>query len=110
MDEAKKDHLKVDAVEACVKKQDESAIKASLKVGEELGIEATPVLFINGEKLEGAYPLPDVFRRIDGALVAAGQTPPPPYVAPAAPATPVVSGGAVNGAPGGLGHLPPAGK
>ena len=84
VDEAKKDHLKVDVVEACVKKQDESAIRASLKTGEDLGIEATPVLFINGEKLEGAYPLEDVFRMVDGALVAAGQTPPPPYVPPVA--------------------------
>ncbi len=83
VDEARKDHLKVDAVEACVKKQDESAIRASLKVGEDLGIEATPVLFINGEKFEGAYPLGDVFRMVDSALVATGQTPPPPYVPPA---------------------------
>ncbi len=83
VEEAKKDHLKVDTVEACVKKQDESAIRASLKVGEDLGIEATPVLFINGEKFEGAYPLEDVFRMVDSAMVAAGQTPPPPYVPPA---------------------------
>ena len=110
LDEGKKDALKQPELEACVKKQDDTQIKASLKLGEGLGLEGTPALFINGEKLEGAYPLPDVFRRIDGALVAAGQTPPPPYVAPAAPATPVVSGGAGNGAPGGLGHLPPAGK
>ncbi len=93
VDEARKDHLKVDAVEACVKKQDESAIRASLKVGEDLGIEATPVLFINGEKFEGAYPIEDVFRMVDGAMVAAGQTPPPPYVAPvAASAAPAPSG------------------
>ena len=84
IDEAKNNHLKVDVVEACVKKQDESAIRASLKVGEDLGIEATPVLFINGEKFEGAYPMEDVFRMVDSALVAAGQTPPPPYVPPAA--------------------------
>jgi len=55
-------------------------------------VEATPVLFINGEKLEGAYPLADVFRMIDGALVAAGKMPPPPYKAPAAPVAPAKSG------------------
>ena len=81
-DQAKQ--LKLDAtatmvVDACVKKQDSSAITASVKLGEQLGISATPVLFINGEKLEGAYPIEDVFRMIDGALVASGQTPPPPY-------------------------------
>ena len=85
LDEAKKDGLKTDAVgqiDACIKKQDETQIKASLKLGESLDIEATPVLFINGEKLEGAYPLADVFRMVDGALLAAGKTPPPPYAAP----------------------------
>lgn len=83
LDEAKKDHLKTEVVEACVKKQDDQDIKASMKIGEDLGIEATPVLFINGEKLEGAYPLTDVFRMVDQALTAAGQTPPPPYNPPA---------------------------
>ncbi len=83
LDEAKKDNLKTEAVQACIKKQDETAIHASMKLGDDLGIEATPVLFINGEKLEGAYPLVDVFRMVDAALVAAGQAPPPPYTPPA---------------------------
>lgn len=78
-DQAKQLNLDTAAVDSCVKKQDDGAIKASMKIGEGLGITATPVLFINGEKLEGAYPLVDVFRMIDSALVASGQTPPPPY-------------------------------
>ncbi len=84
LDEAKKDSLKLPEVEACVKKQDEAAIKVSEKMGDDLGIEATPVMFVNGEKFEGAYPLADIFRMVDAALVAAGKTPPPPYVPPAA--------------------------
>jgi protein-disulfide isomerase len=87
MDEASKDKLDSAAVEACIKKQDDTVVKASMKLGDDLGLEATPVLFINGEKFEGAYPLVDVFRMIDSALVAAGKTPPPPYVPPA-PAPP----------------------
>jgi protein-disulfide isomerase len=86
LDEAKKQGVKpagVGQIEACIKKQDQTEIKASVKLGESLEIEATPVLFINGEKLEGAYPVGDVFRMIDGALVAAGKTPPPAYAAPA---------------------------
>ncbi len=86
LDEAKKDKLKQPEVEACIKKQDQTRIKASLKTGEDLEVEATPDLFINGEKFEGAYPLQDLFRFIDAALVAAGQTPPPPYVPPSPPA------------------------
>ena len=86
LDEAKKNNLKTEEIEACIKKQDQSAVKASMKVGDELGVEATPVLFINGEKLEGAYPLVDVFRMVDEALVALGKTPPPPYQPNSAPA------------------------
>ena len=86
LDQAKKDKLNTEKLEACVKKQDESGIRASMKVGEDLGIEATPVLFINGEKLEGAYPIEDVFRMVDSALTATGTKPPAPYVAPVVPA------------------------
>jgi protein-disulfide isomerase len=89
LDEAKKDNLKIEPIDACLRKQDETAIKASMKVGDGLDIGATPILYINGEKFEGAYPIEDFFRMVDGALRAAGQTPPPPYVAPApAAATP----------------------
>ncbi|HMF64505.1 MAG TPA: thioredoxin domain-containing protein [Edaphobacter sp.] len=70
---------KVDAtaLNACIAKQDDTAVKASIKDAEALGVEATPALFINGEKLEGALPLEHVYRMIDNALIASGQTPPP---------------------------------
>lgn len=75
------------ALSACLAKQDDKAINASVKEGEALGVDSTPAMFINGEKLEGAYPIEDVYRMIDGALVAQGKTPPSPVVKPAAPAT-----------------------
>jgi protein-disulfide isomerase len=74
---------------ACLKKQDDTKIKASMKQGEALGVGGTPALFINGEKLDGVMPMDMVYRAIDGALIAAGQTPPPtppPVAAPAPPA------------------------
>ncbi|GAC1365458.1 MAG: hypothetical protein NVSMB3_14060 [Acidobacteriaceae bacterium] len=74
------------ALSACLAKQDEKAINASVKEGEALGVDSTPAMFINGEKLEGAYPIEDVYRMIDGALVAQGKTPPAPVSAPAPPA------------------------
>lgn len=93
-EEGKRNNLDEKALNACIEKQDHTAVDASLKLGESLGVEATPVLFINGEKLEGAYPMDDVYRMIDGALVAAGQTPPPPatptVLTPTAP-TPATS-------------------
>ncbi len=71
---------------ACLAKQDTAAIKASQKLGEKLGVDSTPVLFINGDKVDGAVPLEFIFGVVDNALRAEGITPPPPYVAPAAPA------------------------
>ncbi len=84
IDEAKKEGVKVEPVEACIKKQDQTDIKASMKMGESLDVDSTPVMFINGEKFEGAYPLADVFRMVDQALLAVGKPAPPPYIAPAA--------------------------
>jgi protein-disulfide isomerase len=77
-DEGKRLKLNEAALDACVLKQDDTAVKASTKVGEALGVDSTPTLFINGEKVEGALPVEDVYRMIDSALVASGQTPPPP--------------------------------
>jgi len=83
-DEGKRQKLNADALNACIVKQDDTAIKASMKLGESLGVDATPALFINGEKMEGAVPVEYVYRMIDNALIASGQTPPPPP-SPAAP-------------------------
>jgi protein-disulfide isomerase len=81
-DEGKRQNLKADSLNACIAKQDDTAIKASVKEGEALGVDSTPALFINGEKVEGAQPIEYVYRMIDNALIASGQTPPPPPVAP----------------------------
>jgi protein-disulfide isomerase len=89
-EEGAKQKVNVAELNACLTKQDESAVRESMKLGEALNLDATPTLFINGEKIEGAQPLADVYRIIDNALIASGQTPPPPQTAPAqaAPATP----------------------
>jgi protein-disulfide isomerase len=84
-DEGKRQNLNADTLNACIAKQDDTAIKESIKLGGTLGVEATPALFINGEKVEGALPLEYVYRIIDNALIASGQTPPPPPPQPAAP-------------------------
>lgn len=91
-DEGKRQKLDAAELKACLSKQDDTVVKASIKNGEALGVTATPVLFINGEMLEGALPLEDVYRVIDRALIAAGQTPPPPP-APAAASAPAAKPG-----------------
>ena len=76
-DEGTKQKVDAAKLNACLAKQDDSAVQASIKEGDALGLSATPVLFINGEKFEGAYPVADLYRMIDEALIAQGKTPPP---------------------------------
>jgi len=85
LDEGTRQKIDQPALVACVLKQDDSGVKASITQGEAapLLLDQAPVLYINGEKVEGVVPLETIYRIIDRALVAAGQTPPPP--APAAP-------------------------
>ena len=85
----KTDKVKTDVLAACIAKQDATTINASRKEAETLGVEATPALFINGERVEGALPIEYIYRVIDSALVAAGKTPPPPVPVP--PLTPAPS-------------------
>ena len=82
-EEGKRQNVNAAALDACIAKQDDTAIKASIKTAEDLGVDSTPALFINGEKLEGAVPLEYVYKMIDNALTASGQTPPPPPPPPA---------------------------
>ena len=83
-DEGKQQKVDEAKLNACIAKQDDSAVRASIRDGEALGVDSTPALFINGEKFQGAYPVEDLYRMIDEALVAQGKTPPPPAPAPAA--------------------------
>ncbi|HEX3967644.1 MAG TPA: thioredoxin domain-containing protein [Edaphobacter sp.] len=94
-DEGKRQKVNAEILNACITKQDDTAIKASIQLGETLGVDATPALFINGEVLEGFAPLEDVYRMIDNALIASGQTPPPPP--PAAPVQPPAASAAKPG-------------
>jgi protein-disulfide isomerase len=67
---------------ACVERQDETAVRASQKEGDELNVSGVPALFINGEMITGAVPIEFVYRAVDDALVAQGITPPPPVPLP----------------------------
>ena len=74
--------LDLPKLDACIAKQDTTAIKASTKIGEDLHVDSTPSLFINGDKIDGAVPIEFIFNIIDNALLAEGVQPPPPYIAP----------------------------
>jgi protein-disulfide isomerase len=86
LDEGGRQKLDQPALAACVLKQDSSKVEASAREAEAipLSVGSTPVLFINGEKVEGVQPMDVLYRIIDDALIAAGQTPPPPPATPTA--------------------------
>jgi protein-disulfide isomerase len=74
---------------ACIKAQNEDAVKASIHEGDALGVQATPTLFVNGEEMDGALPLSEVRAVLDRALTNAGAQ--PPTHADAAPAPLVIN-------------------
>jgi protein-disulfide isomerase len=65
-------------LQACVKSQPDTTLKASMAEGESLGLNATPTLFINGQKLEGAVDANEVRAILNQQLLAAGIQPPDP--------------------------------
>jgi protein-disulfide isomerase len=89
--------LDTEKLQACMKAQKDDAVKASMKEADALGVTATPTLYINGEKVDGALPLPElraVFNRalkdagvpLPAAAASAPVTAPTPALSPAPPA------------------------
>jgi len=66
--QGQKHNLDTVKLQSCVKAQDEGAVKASMKQGDAIGVSATPTLFINGEKIDGAVPVSQVRAALDRAL------------------------------------------
>jgi protein-disulfide isomerase len=81
---------KLDAgrLDACLARQDETPVRAAMKIAESLRIEGAPALFVEGERISGALPQDQLWMAIDRALRAAGEEPPaaPVQLAPAQPA------------------------
>ena len=81
-----KHNLDVAKLQACIKAQNEDAVRASMKEADALGVDGTPALFINGRKIDGAVPPAQVRAELDAALRDAGEPVPqhdPPAPAPA---------------------------
>lgn len=87
LDLGAKHNLNSGALEACVKKQDETAVRASIAEGDKLGVDATPTMFINGEVISGIKSEEEMRSIIDRVLRKAGETP-PQATASAGPAKP----------------------
>lgn len=82
LDFGQKNGANMDRLQACIKAQSDTIVKASIAEGDSLGVGATPTVFINGERLEGAVDAADVRAAINRQLLAQGIQPPPPPPAP----------------------------
>jgi protein-disulfide isomerase len=86
--QGQKHNLDLAKLQACLKAQDDKTVKASLREGDSLGVSATPTLFVNGEKVDGALPVEELRAVFDRALEQAGvSVPAHPAAAPVAPSS-----------------------
>ena len=81
--QGQKHNLDVTKLQACVKAQNDASVRASMKEADGIGVNATPTLFINGQKIDGAVPSSEIRAALDNALKDAGQ--PVPVHLPSAP-------------------------
>ncbi len=72
-EQAKQFNLDSAKLDACLAKPDEAAVQASMAEAMQLGVQATPTLFVNGERVGGALPAKELEAVIDRALKDAGQ-------------------------------------
>jgi protein-disulfide isomerase len=70
--QGQKHNVDTTKLQACMKAQNEDAVRSSMKLADELGVNGTPALFINGRKIDGAVPIDEVRATLDAALRDAG--------------------------------------
>jgi protein-disulfide isomerase len=66
-------NLQLAPLQSCIKAQSDTAVLASLKEAMGLGVQATPTIFVNGERVDGAVPIAELNAMINRALRDAGQ-------------------------------------
>jgi protein-disulfide isomerase len=87
LDQGQRHNLDSAKLQACVKAQDDSAVQSSMHQGDELGVTATPTMFINGQRAEGAFTTTELRAILDQILQEAG-LPKGPAASQAAAETP----------------------
>jgi len=70
--QGQKHNLDGTKLQACITAQQDEGVKASVREAEGLGVEATPTMFVNGEKVDGALPINELRAVLDRALIQAG--------------------------------------
>jgi protein-disulfide isomerase len=75
-EQAQKHQLDAGKLQACMQKQDETAVRTSMAEADKLGVDSTPTMFINGERLTGVMPEAELRAVLDRALADNGQQAP----------------------------------
>ena len=75
LEQGQKHKVDLPKLQACVKAQKDDAVQASVREGNLIGVNATPTLFINGEKMDGAVSPSELRAMLDRALRDAGVQP-----------------------------------
>ena len=89
--QGEKHNLDTPKLQTCIRAQDDKAVRASMSEGESVGVDATPTMFVNGQKLDGAVPAEAIRLAIDQALKDAGVAVPAPKPAAAEGKAPPVA-------------------
>lgn len=82
LQQGQKANVNLSELQACVAAQKDDAIRASMDEAASLGVEATPTIFVNGQKISGAVPPEELKAFIDRALADAGERVPAPAQKP----------------------------
>ncbi|HET7441099.1 MAG TPA: thioredoxin domain-containing protein [Terriglobales bacterium] len=85
--QGQRNNLDLVKLQSCIKAQKDDAVKASMKEAEGLGVNATPTMFVNGEKVDGAVSAEELRAVLDRALNDAG-VPVPAHAAAASASSP----------------------
>lgn len=91
LDIGKKNGADATRLQVCVKAQADATVKSSIAEADSVGVSATPTMFVNGERLEGAMDADQVKTALNQQLLAAGVQPPTPVPAPASAPPPATS-------------------
>ena len=87
LDIGKKNGADAARLQACIKDQPDDVMKASMAEGDSIGVNATPTVFVNGERLDGAVDVEEVKAALNQRLLEAGVQPPPLAAPKQAPAS-----------------------
>lgn len=91
LQQGEKEHLDTVKLQACLKAQNDDALKTAHREADALGIESTPTMYVNGMKVDGAVPAQELRAILDRALKDAG-VPPTVHVTPSAQVSPASAG------------------